>query len=173
MQVEMALRVKRGRLSTVRVSETGMTAASLLRFRNIGVLVAKDGCGTEGDALRGSLPERNALHADADHGSFASSMPVSALMMSDAVTCQSHDTVGHGPGLTNGRHVPVPHGKGLVGVISIRDMLTLSHVRPRASAASNSLALMEAGGSACQGESMLEGACADTGSSMLTVGRCL
>lgn len=144
MQVEMALRAKRGWLATVRVSETGMTAACLLRFRNIDVLVAKDSCGTEGDALRGPLSERNALHAVADHGSFASSMPVSALMTFDAVTCQSHDTVDHAPGLTNGRHVPVPHGKGLVGVISIRDMLPLSHARPRASAVSNSLALMGA-----------------------------
>jgi len=147
MQVEMALRAKRGPLVTVQMSETDMTAARLLRSGNIGLLEAKDSCGTEGDAFLGLLSEWDALHAAADHGSSVLSMPVSASMTSDAVTCQSYDTVEYALGLMNEhhvRHIPVPHGEGLVGVISIRDMLSLSYARPPASLVSNSIKFVEA-----------------------------
>ncbi len=147
MQVEMALRAKHGPLVTVRVSETDMTAARLLRSGNFGLLVAKDSCGAEGDAFLGLLSEWDALHAAADHGSSVFSMPVSASMTSDAVTCQSYDIVDHALGLMNEdhvRHIPVPHGEGLVGVISIRNMLSLPYSRPPASPVPNSIKFVEA-----------------------------
>lgn len=129
MQVERALWAKRGRIVTIRMAETCMVAARLLRSENIGVLVVKDSCATEGDVILGVLSERDVLQAIVDHGTAAFSMPVFALMTRDVVTCQSDDAVDYALDLMNEhhiRHLPVLHGEALVGVISIRDVLALA-----------------------------------------------
>lgn len=129
MQVEMALRAKQARIVTIRMSETCMVAARMLRSENIGVLVVKDSCGTEGDVILGVLSERDILQAIVDHGMAAFAMPVSALMTRAVVSCDSSDTVDRALALMNEhhiRHLPVLHGEALVGVISIRDMLSLA-----------------------------------------------
>lgn len=148
MRVDMALRAKRGRIVTIRMTETCMVAARLLRSENIGVLVVKDSCGTEGDVILGVLSERDILQAIVDHGTAAFAMPVLALMTRAVVACQSNDTVDRALGLMSEhhiRHLPVLHEEALVGVISIRDMLSLAAVAgPLASAASGAHALARA-----------------------------
>lgn len=147
MQVEMALRAKCKLVVTDWMSETVMTAARVLRTSNNGTLVAEDSCGTDGDALLGLQSEPDALKAAADRRSSAFSLPASAFMTSDAVTYLSYDMGDHALGLMNGhrvRHIPVSQSAGLVGVISIRDMLSLAYARPHASPVSNSISLVEA-----------------------------
>lgn len=129
MQVEMALRAKRGRIVTIRMTETCLVAARLLRSENIGALVVKDSCGTEGDVILGVLSERDILQSIMDHGTAAFAMPVAALMTRDVISCQSNDSVDRALSMMDEhhiRHLPVLHGESLVGVISMRDMLSLA-----------------------------------------------
>lgn len=131
MQVGKALWAKRGRIVTVRMTETCMVAARLLRSENIGVLVVKDSCATEGDVILGVLSERDILQAIVDYGTAAFSKPVCVLMTRAVVSCQSDDSVDYALELMNKhhiRHLPVLHGDALVGVISIRDILALTSV---------------------------------------------
>lgn len=129
MQVDKALPAKHGRIVTIRMTETCMVAARLLRSENIGVLVVKDSCGTEGDVILGVLSERDILQAVVDHGAVAFAMPISSVMTQDVVSYQSNDTVDRALNIMREfhiRHLPVLHGEALVGVISIRDMLSLA-----------------------------------------------
>ncbi len=129
MRVAAALRAKAARIVAIRMTETVMTAARLLRAENIGILVVKDSCGTEGDVILGMLSERDILQAIVDHGTAAFAMPVSALMTYPGVSCQTDDTVDRALGLMDEhhiRHLPVLEQEALVGVVSIRDMLALA-----------------------------------------------
>ena len=144
MQVEMALRAKRGRIATIRMTETAVVAARLPRSENIGVPVVKDGCGTEGDAVLGVISERDIPQAIVDHGTAAFAMPVLAPMTRAIVLLRSDDTVDLALELMEEhhiRHLPVLHGGTLVGVISIRDVLSLAApARPPAREATGALA---------------------------------
>lgn len=143
MQVEMALRAKRGRIVTIRMTETCLVAARLLRSENIGAVVVKDTCGTEGDVILGVLSERDILQSIVDHGTAAFAMPVSALMTRDVVSCQCSDSVDRAMAMMDEhhiRHLPVLHGESLVGVLSIRDMLSIAAAGSLAGAASGALA---------------------------------
>jgi len=129
MQVEAALRPKHGRIVTIRMSETCMVAAHMLRSENIGVLVVKDSCGTEGDVILGVVSERDILQAIVDYGTKAFMMPVSAFMTRAVVCCQTSDSINRALDLMNKhhiRHLPVLYQEALVGVISIRDVLSLA-----------------------------------------------
>jgi len=129
MQVEAALRAKHGRIVTIRMSKTCMVAARMLRSKNIGVLVVKDSCGTEGDVILGMVSERDILQAIVGRGTAAFMMPASALMTRAVVSCQSSDSIDRALDLMREhhiRHLPVLHEEALVGAISIRDVLSLA-----------------------------------------------
>ncbi len=126
MRVDALLRQKRPRVISVRMDETLGAAARILRRENVGAVVVKDSCRTEGDIVVGMLSERDFLHAVTDHGIAAFRMPVSAVMRRAAVACEvsdSTDAVAELMRQHHIRHVPVIDRGALIGVVSIRDLL--------------------------------------------------
>jgi CBS domain-containing protein len=106
---------------------TAAFAAHLLRAENIGAVIVKDTCATEGDVVLGILSERDILRALVDHGTAALKMPVSALMIRDVVSCGPGDELDLVAALMERhqiRYVPVIDGDALIGMVSIRDLLT-------------------------------------------------
>src|SRR3546814_11505704 len=93
MKVEDILRRKGTRIVMVRVGETVEVAARLLRSENIGALVVKDVCRTEGNVVVGMFSERDIARALLDHGAAVLQMPVSALMSRTLISCTSRDSV--------------------------------------------------------------------------------
>jgi CBS domain-containing protein len=86
----------------------------------------------QGSWLAGILTERDVLRAAAS-GLDLTKSPVSQWMTSDPVTATSDMTIGEATDvmLTNGfRHLPVAEGRQLMGVVSIRDILS-SGIRRR------------------------------------------
>ena len=75
MTVGDILRSKSSRIATIRMNETVDTAAKLLRRENVGALVVKDVCRTEGNVVVGMFSERDVASAIADHGSAGSALP--------------------------------------------------------------------------------------------------
>ena len=128
MKVEHILRKKGTRIVTVRMNETVEVAARLLRKDNIGALVVKDVCRTEGNTVVGMFSERDVVRALADHGPAALKMRVSALMSRGVVSCSSRDSLDRVLELMDRhhvRHLPVLDEHTLVGVVSIRDVIAL------------------------------------------------
>lgn len=148
MRVEDVLRSKGTRVITIRMNEPLRAAVDLLRRENIGALVVKDVCGTEGEVVVGMLSERDVVRAVAERGGAALAVPVSAYMSRGVVACSPRDDVSHVRALMDRhhiRHVPVLDEHMLVGVLSIRDIVALeetarliphAHQRPVAAAAS-------------------------------------
>lgn len=121
------------RIISIRISETTGAAAQLLRSENIGALIVKNSCGTEGDVVVGVLSERDILRAVLDYGIAAWKMPVEAIMTRAVVSCKPSDEIEHVAELMDShhiRHVPVIDREALVGVVSIRDLLAQrAHLR--------------------------------------------
>lgn len=130
MVVGDILRSKSSRIATIRMNETVATAAKLLRRENVGALVVKDVCRTEGNVVVGMFSERDVASAIADHGPAGSALQVSALIsVQKLVSCTAQDTVEHVRQLMDEhhiRHVPVLEGHTLIGVISMRDLNTVA-----------------------------------------------
>lgn len=72
MRVGDILNRKSTRIATVRMNETVATAARLLRNDNVGALVVKDVCRTEGNVAVGMFSERDVVRAVSEHGRPAS-----------------------------------------------------------------------------------------------------
>jgi len=126
MKVEDILRRKNHRIATVRVQETVETAAKLLKAENIGALVVKDVCRTEGNTVVGMFSERDIARALLEHGPKVMQMPVSSLMSRTLITCSPQDSEQHVLSLMNQhhiRHIPVLDGFTLVGLVSVRDFI--------------------------------------------------
>lgn len=128
MKVEDILRRKGTRIITVRVHEPVAMAARLMKSENIGALVVKDVCRTEGNTVVGMISERDIVRALLDHGPSVLQMPVSQLMSQPLITCRPSDSVEHVLELMEThhiRHVPVLEDFTLVGVVSVRDFIKL------------------------------------------------
>ncbi len=126
MRIDAILHRKAKRIVSVAMGTTVATAARLLKSENIGALVVKDTCGTEGEVVLGMLSERDIVRALADRGAAVLSMPVAALMSPAVVTCRPEDDSEVVIGLMQKhdiRHVPVLDRDALIGVVSIRDVL--------------------------------------------------
>lgn len=126
MTVEALLRRKNGRIISIGMGSTAAAAAKLLRSENIGALVVKDCCSTEGDVVLGMLSERDVLQALVSYGTNAMAMPVAALMTRNVICCVAQNSLSHVADLMrchHVRHVPVMDREALIGVVSIRDLL--------------------------------------------------
>ena len=132
MRVGDVLNRKSTRIATVRMNETVGTAARLLRTENIGALVVKDVCRTEGNVAVGMFSERDVVRAVAEHGPSGINMKISALIsVQKLVSCHSSDTLNHVRELMNAnhiRHLPVIDDHTLIGVISMRDIIAAGDV---------------------------------------------
>lgn len=128
MKVRQLLLQKGGRIVSVRMDETVERAAQMLRDENIGALVIKDVCKTEGDVVVGMFSERDFLRAILNRGPAILKMPVSNLMSPRVISCSSHDDLTKAVQLFNKhkiRHLPVIDDHTLIGVISIRDVIAV------------------------------------------------
>jgi CBS domain-containing protein len=128
MKVRELLLTKGGRIVSVRMDETVERAAQMLRDENIGALVIKDVCNTEGDVVVGMFSERDFLRAILNRGVGILKMPVSSLMSPRVISCSSHDDLTRTVELFNKhkiRHLPVIDDHTLIGVISIRDVIAV------------------------------------------------
>ena len=102
-------------------------ATSLMDRRQIGSVVV-----TERSAILGILTERDLLRAAAERVD-AANEPVRRWMTSEPDVLGQDDEVGVAwSGLTHHhyRHLPVVDGDELVGMVSIRDLLTVAQIRP-------------------------------------------
>ncbi len=129
MKVKQLLLKKGTRIISLRMNETVERAARMLREENIGAVVVKDVCNTEGDTIVGMFSERDFLRAIVDRGPAILKQPVSSLMTPKVISCSSRDEVSHAVELFNKhhiRHLPVIDDHTLIGVISIRDIVAVS-----------------------------------------------
>jgi CBS domain-containing protein len=129
MKVEQLLRKKGTRIISVRMDESVETAARMLRHENVGAVVVKDVCGTEGDVVVGMFSERDFLRAMVDRGPSVLKLPVSALMSREVVSCSPRDDLGRVNELLNRnqiRHLPVIDDHTLIGLISMRDIIAVA-----------------------------------------------
>lgn len=111
-----------GKVTAIATDATIAEAATLLSERRIGCLVVHD---AQND-LAGMLSERDIVREVGRRGSMCLSDPVSSIMTRRVTTCTGDDTADDVMELmTNGRfrHVPVVSANGLVGLISIGDVV--------------------------------------------------
>jgi len=139
MTVNALLQKKTSRIIAIPQGATAAAAAKLLRAENIGAVVVKDSCSTEGDVVLGMLSERDILAGLVRYGTGAMNMSVAALMTRAVVSCRMNDELDHVAEQMQRhhiRHVTVMDREALVGVISIRDLLperpSLGVERPQA-----------------------------------------
>lgn len=132
MKIEQVLRTKGARIISVRIDATVEQAARLLRKENVGAVVVKDVCGSEGDTIVGMFSERDVIRAIVDQGQSGLQRPVFELMSKSVISCHPSDDVDDALALMDRhriRHLPVLDGHALVGVVSIRD-LAMVHTAP-------------------------------------------
>ena len=122
MNVDSILKNKGRDVVTVAADATINDAVLLLRRKRIGALViARAGGGAEG-----ILSERDIVRALAEYGARVFDLPVSALMTRNVITCAPEDSVsGLMAEMTARRirHLPVVENGGLIGIVSIGDVV--------------------------------------------------
>lgn len=126
MRVSDILKTKGARVPSVRMHETLEVAARLLRREDIGALVVKDVCGTEGDVVLGVVSERDIARAVAAQGPAALKKPVSAVMSGRLVCCGPEDSLQRARELLEKHelgHLPVIDGHTLIGVVATQDLM--------------------------------------------------
>jgi CBS domain-containing protein len=105
----------------VQPSDTVLQAANLLNDLNIGGVVV-----LEGDRLAGIFTERDVLRRVVAQELDPAITPVAEVMTTPVVTCEPDLSLDDCAALMTGRtvrHLPVQVGTGLVGLLSIRDLL--------------------------------------------------
>jgi len=122
MKVSAMLAVKGRDVATISQGQSLADAIRTLKERRIGALVVTGGF----PPLVGILSERDVVRALAQHGAEALTMPVSAFMSPQVITCtESASADGLMALMTDQRirHVPVIDNNVLVGMISIGDVV--------------------------------------------------
>jgi CBS domain-containing protein len=93
MNVETILRDKPARVVTIRLPETVATAATLMKREEVGALIVKDVCRSEGNVVAGVFTLKDVADAVATHGAAALGMTVGALLKPGAPSCAPHESV--------------------------------------------------------------------------------
>ena len=126
MRVGDILKTKGARVPSVRMHETLEVASRLLRREDIGALIVKDVCDTEGDAVLGVVSERDIARAVAAQGPVALKKPVSAVISGRLVCCSPEDSLQRARELLEEHelgHLPVLDGHTLIGVLATQDLM--------------------------------------------------
>jgi CBS domain-containing protein len=122
MKVEDILERKGSDVVTVRPGETVAIFAHRLRMARIGAMVVS----ADGARVDGIVSERDVVHGIAERGPRCLEMPVSSIMTARVVTCARGDSVAAVARVMTERrirHLPVVDGAGLVGLVSIGDVV--------------------------------------------------
>ena len=105
--------------------ESIVEASKSLTKASIGAMPVVDDDGL----LVGIVSERDIVHGLAEHGHTAPSMTIDEIMTRDVITITSGTTTNTALELMSKhriRHLPVVDGDSLLGIISIRDILSIS-----------------------------------------------
>ena len=122
MNVEHILSEKGREVVTIAPQASLMDAARMLTERRIGAVVVADA----GNPVLGILSERDIARAVAASGAGALNEPVSRYMTTKVVTCTTRSAINDLMEImTRGkfRHVPVVEDGGLIGIVSIGDVV--------------------------------------------------
>jgi CBS domain-containing protein len=128
MQVRDVLRAKGGRVITIDQEATVGEAIARLVQHNIGSLPVID----EQGRLVGIFSERDAIRGLHDRGERYARARVSEVMTLDPITCLPDDHVDDVMGKMSARRiakVPVLDGEGIVGIISVGDVIKVMYER--------------------------------------------
>jgi CBS domain-containing protein len=122
MNVATVLKQKGRSVSTVTPAMTLLEVAKQLAEKRIGVLVVVGASG----GIEGIISERDIIRALSETGADCLQRPVAQTMTRQVVTCQETDTLNEVMAMMSQRHIrhlPVVAGGGLVGIISIGDLV--------------------------------------------------
>ena len=122
MSVAAILKQKGRAVTTARPTMTLMEVANMLAAKRIGAIVI---VGARGE-VAGIMSERDIIRALSVVGPDCLTQPVSQSMTKNVVTCQETDTLEELMAMMTARrfrHLPVLADEGLVGIISIGDMV--------------------------------------------------
>ncbi len=126
MKLEEILRNKGHDVVTITETRSVLSAAHALVAHNIGALLV-----TEGEHLTGILTERDILRVTARSPGELDSIEVGAVMTRELITAKPQDRLTEMMDVMTQnkiRHLPVLEGDGLVGIISIGDLVNASLV---------------------------------------------
>lgn len=122
MDVRSILAHKGDRVETIRPDAQLLTAARLLRAHGIGALVVS----SDGAVVEGLLSERELVVAFADHPELLAHRRVSEVMRREPLVVRPDDRIEIVMAemtRRRQRQVPVVDGSGLVGIVSVGDLL--------------------------------------------------
>lgn len=122
MLVDHILERKGREVATVAPDAPVATALQSLREANVGALVVS----ADGQHVSGIVSERDIVRGLSDAGASLLDRPVSEIMATDVRTCSGTDTADelmHHMTEHRIRHLPVLDHGGLVGIISIGDVV--------------------------------------------------
>ena len=141
MNVAAILKIKGRAVATVRTDATLQDVAEKLAKRKIGAMVIIG----PGGRISGIVSERDVVRVIAEHGAKALAMSVSSVMTTDVITCSETDMIDDVMATMTERrfrHVPVVESGGLVGIVSIGDVVKhhIAEVELEASAMKSYLA---------------------------------
>ena len=122
MNVSTILKAKGRAVTTSRPDATLLDVSQKLAAKRIGAVVV---VGDNGDVV-GIISERYIIRAIGDRGSAALLAPVAEFMTRNVVSCTEYKPVDElMETMTNGRfrHMPVVEDNGLVGIVSIGDVV--------------------------------------------------
>lgn len=106
---------------TIKPSDTIEVLSHQLQEQRIGAMIVS----RDGETVDGIISERDIAYGVAAHPGDLGSIPVSALMTNDVITCSPDDTLAEVSQVMTERHIrhlPVADGNRLAGIISMRDV---------------------------------------------------
>lgn len=124
MKVADILAFKGSVVITIKPSESVGALSKLLRDKRIGAAIVS----SDGQTIDGVISERDIAYGLSIHKADLHTLLVSALMTKAVITCSPGDDVAKVASTMlsrNIRHLPVDDGTGLVGMVSIRDVLNV------------------------------------------------
>ena len=124
MKVADILALKGSDIITIEPSESLAALSKLLRDKRIGAAVVS----SDGQTIDGVISERDIAYGLSVHRAELHTLPVSALMTKAVITCSPGDDVAKVASTMlsrNIRHIPVNDSSGLIGMVSIRDVLNV------------------------------------------------
>jgi len=109
-------------VDTIKPDDTVETLSRRLMQGQIGAMAVSD----DGERLIGIVSERDVAYGVARYRGELQTLPVSALMTREVVTCSPEDSLAEVVKMMSEkriRHLPVIDGNKLVGVIAMRDIM--------------------------------------------------
>src|SRR5262245_8150910 len=124
MKVADILALKGFAVITIKPSDSVGTLSTLLRDKRIGAAIVSN----DGQTIDGVVSERDIAYGLSIHKADLHTLLVSALMTKAVITCSPDDDVAKVASTMLSRrirHIPVTDGNGLLGMVSIRDVLNV------------------------------------------------